>query len=163
MEKDPRISALVHRVLTHSVRLQPGEKVYLEFEGEQTLPIMEEFIRETIKIGAVPFYFFNDTAHHIALTQNSTENQIAAFGRLHAQIMEQMDAYVVVRGFKNPYDKNVLSSKDSSLYSRFFTKPVHLDIRLKKRWCVVKWKTFTFPPACWTTAKWPKKWNRWSN
>lgn len=141
MEKDPRISALVHRVLTHSVRLQPGEKVYLEFEGEQTLPIMEEFIRETIKIGAVPFYFFNDTAHHIALTQNSTENQIAAFGRLHAQIMEQMDAYVVVRGFKNPYDKNVLSSKDSSLYSRFFTKPVHLDIRLKKRWCVLRYPT----------------------
>ena len=142
MQKDERISKLVRKVLTESLNLRPGEKVYLEFEGEQTLPVMEEFIRQTIKLGAVPFYFFNDTVHHIAVTQGASEEQMFAFGRLHAQIMEQMDAYVVVRGYSNPFNKSVLTAEEQSLYNRGFMGQVHFDVRVPKtRWIVLRWPT----------------------
>lgn len=141
MQKDLRISELVRKVLNRSLCVRKGEKVYLEFEGEQTLPIMEEFIRETVKLGAVPFYFFNDTAHHIALLQGSSDEQVAALGRIHAGIMEQMDAYVVVRGYSNPYDKSILTAEEQSRYSRCYMGPVHMDVRMKKRWCVLRYPT----------------------
>ena len=107
MNRDPRITELVRKVLRDSIGLREGEKIYLEFEGEQTLPVMEECIKETIKLGAIPFYFFNDTAHHIALTQGATEAQVMALGQMHAQIMEQMDAYLVIRGYNNPLSVTV--------------------------------------------------------
>ena len=141
MNKDSRITELVRKVLKDSIGLREGEKIYLEFEGEQTLPVMEECIKETIKLGAVPFYFFNDTAHHAALTQGATEAQVAALGQLHAQIMEQMDAYLVIRGYSNPYNASVLTPEEQALYNRCFMKPVHFDIRVKKRWCVMRWPT----------------------
>ena len=141
MQKDSRISELVRKVLTQSLRVQKGEKVYLEFEGEQTLPVMEEFIRETIKLGAMPFYFFNDTAHHIALVQGASDEQVAALGKIHAGIMEQMDAYVVVRGYSNPYNKGILSAEEQSRYNRCYMEPVHMDVRIKKRWCVLRYPT----------------------
>lgn len=141
MNKDPRIRQLVCKVLTESIKLQPNEKIYLEFEGEQILPVMEEFIRQTVQLGGVPFYFFNDTAHHIALSQGCSEEQMFAFGQIHAQIMQQMDAYVVVRGYTNPYNKTVLTAEEQSLYNRGFMGPVHYDIRINKRWMVMRWPT----------------------
>ena len=141
MQKDPRIGKLVHKVLTESIQLQPDEKIYLEFEGEQTLPVMEEFISQTIQLGGVPFYFFNDTAHHIALSQGCSEKQMFALGKIHAEIMEQMDAYVVVRGYTNPYDKTVLTAEEQGLFNRGFMGPVHYDVRIKKRWMVMRWPT----------------------
>lgn len=141
MKKDSRISELVRKVLTQSLRVRKGEKVYLEFEGEQTLPVMEEFIRETVRLGAVPFYFFNDTAHHIALLQDSSDEQVAALGKIHAEIMEQMDAYVVVRGYTNPYDKSILTAEEQNRYNRCYMGPVHMDVRMRKRWCILRYPT----------------------
>ena len=142
MKKDPRIQELARRVLRDSVQLRRGEKVYLEFEGEQTLPLMEEMIKEAIALGVVPFHFFNDTCHHVALVHGATEQQVADYGRLHAEIMKKMDAYVVVRGYQNPYDGSVMSEKEQALYNRCFMGPVHFDVRFEKtRWCVLRYPT----------------------
>lgn len=141
MQKDPRINQLAHRILKDSIKLCKGEKIYLEFEGVQTLPLMEEMIKETIALGGVPFYFFNDTSHHTALVHGAEAEQVLAFGRLHAEIMEKMDAYVVVRGYQNPYDGSVMTKEEQSVYNRCFMGPVHYDVRMKKRWCVLRYPT----------------------
>ena len=61
MEKDHRLRKLAQNVLQNSVCLQPGEKIYIETSGTLTTDFLTVLIEETIRLGAVPFYYYNDT------------------------------------------------------------------------------------------------------
>ena len=92
MEKDHRLRKLAQNVLQNSVCLQPGEKIYIETSGTLTTDFLTVLIEETIRLGAVPFYYYNDTLLRNALLCNASELQIREHAKLHARIMEQMDA-----------------------------------------------------------------------
>ena len=97
MEKDHRLRKLAQNVLQNSVCLQPGEKIYIETSGTLTTDFLTVLIEETIRLGAVPFYYYNDTLLRNALLCNASELQIREHAKLHARIMEQMDAYVGIQ------------------------------------------------------------------
>ena len=67
MEKDHRLRKLAQNVLQNSVCLQPGEKIYIETSGTLTTDFLTVLIEETIRLGAVPFYYYNDTLLRNAL------------------------------------------------------------------------------------------------
>lgn len=83
MEKDHRLRKLAQNVLQNSVCLQPGEKIYIETSGTLTTDFLTVLIEETIRLGAVPFYYYNDTLLRNALLCNASELQI----REHANCM----------------------------------------------------------------------------
>ena len=142
MEKDHRLRKLAQNVLQNSVCLQPGEKIYIETSGTLTTDFLTVLIEETIRLGAVPFYYYNDTLLRNALLCNASELQIREHAKLHARIMEQMDAYVGIRCVDNPIDAAVPGMEQNTMFHRQYAKPVHFDIRIPKtKWCLLRYPT----------------------
>lgn len=142
MKKDNRLTLLAQNILQNSVRLQPGEKIYLETSGCQTVDFLTVLTEETVKLGGIPFYYYNDTLLRNALLNNATDGQISGHARLHAQIMAQMDAYIGIRCKDNPVDELQPGMAQNTTYSRLYTRPVHIETRIPKtRWCLLRYPT----------------------
>ena len=62
MKIDERITKLAENVLKNSVKLKKGEKIYIEAFSASTKDLFNEFIRVATKMGAVPFYMYNDNS-----------------------------------------------------------------------------------------------------
>ena len=75
MQIDARISKLAKNILKNSVQLQKGEKIYIEAFGASTKDFFNELIKETIKLGAVPFYFYNDASFEKILIEGANKQQ----------------------------------------------------------------------------------------
>ena len=54
--RDIRIEKLASNLLSHSVKLQKGEKILIEIIGMDAIPLGKELIRQAENIGALPFF-----------------------------------------------------------------------------------------------------------
>ena len=52
---DPRNEILARQLLDYSVELKPGEVLYLEIKGRETLELGKQVIRLATERGGVPF------------------------------------------------------------------------------------------------------------
>ncbi len=55
--KDKRNETLARSLIDYSTDLQPGEILYLESKGIQTLELAKEIIKYATEKGGVPFWF----------------------------------------------------------------------------------------------------------
>ena len=54
--RDVRIEKLASNLLSHSINLQKGEKILIEIIGMDAIPLGKELIKQSEKIGALPFF-----------------------------------------------------------------------------------------------------------
>ena len=101
---DPRVTKLAEQLITYSVKLQPGEKIYIEIKGLEAMDLGRELVRVATEHGGVPFWYYNDETLSRGFITNAGEEQFAAWGQFHKPIMEAVDAYIGVRGSTNPFD-----------------------------------------------------------
>ena len=140
MQVDARISKLAENILKNSVQLQKGEKIYIEAFGASTKDFFNEMIKETIKLGAVPFYFYNDASFEKSLIEGADKQQIEAYTAIHKCLMEDVDCYVAVRGYDDTFALADVKAEYMDLFGRIFQEQVHMRTRLPKtRWCVMRW------------------------
>ncbi len=144
MKKDERLRRLAENVLCRSIGLKKGEKVYIEAFGVSTKALFEEFIAEAVRIGAVPFYFFNDNAFIKSFAGEASSEQMNAYGAMHRGIMEQCQAYVGIRGNDDIFALSDLGDEQNKLWSENFGRQVHMETRIPKtRWCVLRYPNET--------------------
>lgn len=140
MQIDKRIAQLAENILKNSVQLKKGEKIYIEAFGASTKDFFNELIKETIKLGAVPFYFYNDVSFEKSLIEGASEKQIEDYTAIHKRLMEEADCYVAVRGYDDAFALSDVSSKNMDRFGKIFQEQVHMRTRLPKtRWCVLRW------------------------
>lgn len=140
MEIDKRLRQLAENILKNSVNLKKGEKVYIEAFGESTKSLMNEMIAVATQLGGVPFYFFNDNSFVKNFVENASAKQMEEYGKMHAGLMAQADAYIGVRGYDDVFCLADVSSKQMELYQKYFHLPVHSKIRVAKtKWCVLRY------------------------
>ena len=101
---DPRNTKLAEQLITYSVKLKPGEKIYIEIKGIEAMELGKELIRAATVHGGVPFWYYNDETLSRGFIKNADQEQFQAWGRFHRPIMESVDAYIGVRGSTNPFD-----------------------------------------------------------
>ncbi len=144
MRIDERLTKLAESVLKNSVGLKKGEKIYIEAFSESTKELFEEFIRVAAKIGATPFYFYNDNAFVKNLVMNSKPEQIEQYARWHAALMDEMDCYVAVRGYDDLFAMSDVPPAKMKAYNDIYYNMVHFDRRIAKtRWCVMRYPNDT--------------------
>ncbi len=144
MQKDSRLVILAKNILRHSVKLKKGETIYLESFSESTRDLLSELIKEAIKLGAVPFYFYNDMNFVRSTIEGASEEQIQKFADLHRGLMEKADCYVAVRGYDDLFAFSDIAGKYKERYSKIFQNQVHMMTRLPKtRWCVLRYPNAT--------------------
>ena len=95
--RDPRFQALAAQLAGYSTSLRPGDRVLLELTD-----IPEEMgialIREVRKAGAMPFLRLNQSRLNREMLSGATEEQYGIIGRHRLAEMEDMDAYIEIRG-----------------------------------------------------------------
>ena len=138
--KDSRVEALARNVLTYSVQLEPGEKVYIEYKGEYSKHLLRELISQTVERGGVPFWFDYDESLQRRLLMATNEDQLKAHGELHLGLMKQMDAFISVRGSDNPFDLADVPAEHKGWQMQHFWKPVHIEERVRNtKWVVLRY------------------------
>lgn len=144
MQIDTRLTSLAENVLKKSIKLKKGEKIYIEAFSDSTQDLLKEFIRVATEIGAVPFYFHNNMAFMKNLIENSSLEQMQEYGKMHAGIMAQCDAYAALRGFDDVFAFSDVKPEKMEVYQKYFVEPVHNKIRVPQtRWCVMRYPNNT--------------------
>ena len=144
MQMDVRIKQLAENIIKKSIKLKKGEKVYIEGFSDSVKDLFQELIRQAVKVGAIPYWQFNDNAFIKALVDNASETQMKEFGQMQAEIMAKCDAYVAVRGYDDLFMMSDIKSKQQALYMKHYYTPVHFNIRVPKtRWCVLRYPNKT--------------------
>ncbi len=136
---DPRITTLAEQLITYSVKLQPGEKIYIEIKGMEALELGKELVRVATIHGGVPFWYYNDETLSRGFIKNANQEQFNAWGDFHLPIMEAVDAYIGVRGSSNPFDLGDVDEDRMKWHDENYWGKVHIPVRLKKKWCVLRY------------------------
>ncbi|HOP07076.1 MAG TPA: aminopeptidase [candidate division Zixibacteria bacterium] len=138
--KDKRNEILAKQLLEYSVELKKGETIYIEIKGKEALELGKELIGHATRLGATPFWFYNDESLLRQWVQHASEEQYKRQTELHLELMRQSDAYIGLRGSDNPFDMADIDSKKMEMQSKLFYRPVHLDERVKRtRWVVLRY------------------------
>ncbi len=136
---DPRLDDLAAQLVGYSLDLKAGEKLYLEVKGLEALELGRAILRAATARGAVPFWYYNDDDVARHFVRHAGREQLAAWGAFHRGIMEQVDAYIGVRGGANPYDLADLDAERRGWFDQAYWQEVHLGVRLQKKWCVLRY------------------------
>lgn len=134
---DPRIDALAEQLVKYSVNLQKGEKILMELYDVPE-PVGLALIRKVRAVGGTPFIRIHNARISRELLKGATEEQYATSSKLLLSEMQDMDAYIAIRGSHNTAELSDVSSESNQLSMRHM-RPV-LDHRVKKtKWCVLRW------------------------
>lgn len=137
--KDPRIQKLARNLINYSCALKKGEKVLIEAFGIPN-ELVKSLVEEARKVGAYPFVTLRDHAVQRAMIMDTDEEHQKLWAKYDAFIMEDMDAYIGVRGGDNSSELSDVPSDKNGLYQRLYSLPVHHEIRVKKtKWCVLRY------------------------
>lgn len=141
---DPRVRRLGEVLLQHSLRVQPGERIFLEtfdIPPEVTACLVEMIAAA----GAQPLVETRQNQVLAALYAAATESQMRLIGELELQRMGKVDGYIGLRGGANSSELSGVPEDRMSLHRRHVWKPVHIEQRCSHtRWVVLRWPAPAF-------------------
>ncbi len=139
--KDPRITELAKGLINYSIELKSGEKVLIE--GFDVPPgIINELVREARAVDALPFVSYKNKEILRMLYNTATEEQMKLTGEFERKRMEQMDAYIGVRGANNSAELSDVPGEQLKLYQKHWWLPVHVEQRVRHtKWVVLRYPT----------------------
>ena len=143
--QDPRIQKLADLLLDHSCRIQKGERILIEAFDLPDASLICRLVEGAAKRGAVPLVSWKSNAVLRALYQTATEESMKLAGELESARMEQVQAYVGVRGAANSSQFADVPQDRMDLYQLHWWKTVHTDVRISKtKWVVLRYPTDSF-------------------
>jgi len=137
MLSDSRITDLANLLVTHSVKVQAGEKVLVEIhDAPEQVGIA--LIRAIRSKGGDPFIKTHNSRITRELLINATSSQYQYMADLALEEMKEMDAYIAIRGGDNVNEKSDVPADRMKLASSCMN-PV-TDYRVNHtKWCVLRW------------------------
>lgn len=136
-----RVEFLAKNLINYSVRLQKGEKLLIE-GNDLCKDLVIELIKQAYKVGGYPFVNFSDTIIKKELLKNTSKEHIELMTKYMLPVMQDMDAYIGISATNNKYELNNVKIENKNLYSKYYSKPVHTDARVKTtKWCILNYPT----------------------
>ena len=137
--QDLRINQLAENLINYSCSLKKGEKILIEAKGVDYM-LVNALIKEVYKVGAIPFVEMYDNRVSRELLLGLTEEQAKLKAKFHTVRMSEMDAYIGIRGGENSNENADVPDDKLQIESKFFSLPVHHEIRVKKtKWVVLRY------------------------
>ncbi len=139
--KDPRVAKLADILIGYSTRVQPGEKVLIE-ATEIPDEVVNALVNRIAEAGGLPFVTRKSNSVLRALLHNATEEQMRLTGEFEKARMEQMDAYLGLRGAENNAELSDVPDEKMKIYRKLWSNPVHSETRVPNtKWTVLRWPT----------------------
>ncbi|MDD4840150.1 MAG: aminopeptidase [Clostridia bacterium] len=141
MLKDLRLEKLAYNLVNYSCDIQKGDKVWIDVFGiDDTLPML--LTKEVYKKGGMPFVFINDNRVKREMLIGATDEMIEVMANRDAAFMNEMQAYIGVRGGQNSFELCDVPEDRMNAYSRIYAQRVHHKIRVAKtKWVVLRYPT----------------------
>lgn len=137
--KDERIVKLAENIVNYSVAAKKGDKVLIE-AFDVPYPLVTELVKAVYAAGAQAFVTNIDTRVRAELLKGASDEQLKLWSKLDAEVMNNMDCYIGVRGADNSYENSCVPSERMDSYMSIYSHPVHHEIRVKKtRWVVLRY------------------------
>lgn len=137
---DERIKKLSRLLTTYSCNLQRGEKVLIDYEGEETVPLVRQLIRDAYSLGARPYVNHRDSAVLREILLGAEEDQVEFLNDYQLYQMKGMDAYIAIRAAANSAELSDVPAEKLNMYYRL-TQPM-LDWRVgKTKWVILRYPT----------------------
>lgn len=139
---DPRIEKLATLLVDHSCQLKPGEKVLIEAFDLPDPVLVCCLVEIACQRGAIPIVIYKNNLIVRSLLLSSDEATFALTGNLEAHTMQQMDAYIGIRGAANSNELGDVPGEQMRLYQDHCWHKVHLALRVPKtKWVVLRYPT----------------------
>src|SRR5919106_5509511 len=101
---DPRWSQLAEILLNYSTRTRRGDRLLITMMEPETFPLTLAVYEHAVRAGAFPQVQFASAYLERALLTYGAEELIARVPDLERSGMEWADAYVGLRGARNPHE-----------------------------------------------------------
>lgn len=136
--RDPRIDKLADLLVNYSVQLKENEKLLIENTGLQQ-ELVSAIIEKSYEVGGQPFITLKDPKVMRSLLMGANEEQLKAWEKYEATVMEDMDAYIAIRSGDNINELSDVPSANNKLFGQTVGR-VHRNIRVPKtKWCVLRY------------------------
>ena len=136
-----QLEQLAKNLVTYSIALKKGERVYLEATGFETHPLVRALIDEIYQNGGEVYLDIKDSRLQRRLIQNGTEAQFQHDAKLALEKMKTMDAYIGIRGGDNISALSDVPKEKISSYQKAFHEV------LRERVDNTKWVVLRYPNA----------------
>ncbi len=135
---DSRYDQLATQLIQHSTQLQPGENVLIEaFDVPPEMTVA--LVRAAQKAGGNPIVNLRQGPVTRAILHGATEASMKANADVALYQMQQMQAYIGVRGGHNAAEMSDVPDDRMKLFARHWSHPVHMEQRVKQtRWVVLR-------------------------
>lgn len=138
---DPRIMTLATNLVNYSCRVQPGEKVLIEYVGNEPAVLAKALVKEVIAAGGFPYVVHNDRQILREILMGATEESLKAQAEWEAVRMKAMDCYIGFSGGGNVNELSDVPSDKMNLYQTQIFREIHSKIRINS----TKWVVLRFP------------------
>ena len=138
---DERIKTLAKNLVNYSLQLKKGEKLLIKSNGPDSEPLVNEVIKETFKIGALPFLENENMRLNRTLLLNATTELLEKMAEFDRNRMKEMDAYLGIGSVENSSETSDVPGEKMKMYMEKYMNPVHFDERIKN----TKWTVMRFP------------------
>ena len=115
---DSRIEKLSVQLTEYAVDLKKGEKVLIAYDGKETLPLVQQLIRDAYRLGAMPFVEERNDRVLRELLMGASQSQLRIQCSAELTRMKEMDAYISVRGGDNITELSDVPADKLKLYGR---------------------------------------------
>ncbi|MBW3624287.1 MAG: aminopeptidase [Armatimonadetes bacterium] len=137
--KDPRYTQLARLIVSHSLRVNAGDRVLVEAFDIPT-DFTSELVRAVADAGGLPLVSTYQQAVLRSVIMNATEEQMKAIGEVERARMEAVQCYVGIRGYPNISEMSDIPAERMELYEKHWWHYVHSDVRVPNtRWVVLRW------------------------
>ena len=134
---DPRWGQLADVLINYSTATQPGEKVLITLMEIETLPLARAVHAEAVKAGALPQVEFQSAYLERDLMLYGNQEQLDWVPELNAYGMEWADAYVGLRGARNPHEFTGIAPEKITAHKRAMGRVSAMRNELT-RWVLVR-------------------------
>lgn len=136
---DPRITRLAELLCSHSCELTPDDSLLIH-----AFDIPEEAVAEVARVaqskGAKVAIRLESNVIKRQLMLNMTAENAKLIAEVERHEMEQMTAYIAIRGGHNYAELSDVTPETQSIWAREYTQPVVFGIRVPKtKWAVLRW------------------------
>lgn len=135
---DNRMTKLAQNLVNYSCDVQKGENVLIDVYGVDS-QMTSELVKAVYAAGGYPFVQINDQKINRQLLLGTSEEHLKRWADFDAYRMQGMHAYIGIRGGDNAFENSDVASENIKQYGKFYQDKVHLDIRLKKKWVILRY------------------------
>jgi len=139
---DPRLDRLAAVLIDHSCQLQRGDRILIEAFDLPDPVLVCTLVELAVARGGVPVVSWKNNTVLRSLYRTATDESMALAGSIERHAMEQMAAYVGIRGAFNSNEFADVPQERMDLYQQHWWHPVHSEVRVPKtKWVVLRYPT----------------------